>query len=204
MASELLAGHHRFLAASTPDDRELYARLAHEGQKPTALLVGCSDSRVVPETVTDAGPGTLFIVRNVANVVPPHTSAAVSVAAAIEFAVDVLRVEEIIVFGHDHCGGVSAAVDDLRGIDPDSALAAWLAHVLPAVDRARAAGDPSVRAAVEANVLLGMERAAAYPAVARALAEGRLSIHGWVYDIATGAVRAWESPEAGFVEVAPA
>ena len=111
MAEELLAGHGRFRAAYAADEREFLRRLASEGQRPRRLFIGCSDSRVVPELLTGARPGDLFVVRNIANRVPPWRERDDGVAAAVEFALEQLGTPDVIVCGHDGCGGVSAALE---------------------------------------------------------------------------------------------
>ena len=171
MAEELLAGHGRFRAASAADEREFLRRLASEGQRPRALFIGCSDSRVVPELLTGARPGDLFVVRNIANRVPPWRERDDGVAAAVEFALEQLGTPDVIVCGHDGCGGVSAALDLRPTGRARSRLDRWIRGITPAVARAREAGgtrEQLLRRAVEENVLEGLADLAAYPAVARA------------------------------------
>ena len=203
MVEELLAGHGRFRAEYATAEREFLVRLAEQGQRPSALFVGCSDSRVIPELLTDAAPGELFVVRNVANHVPVHDDPDRSIGAAIEFAVGQLGVQEIIVCGHDGCGGVQAAMDGLPGIEPDSELAAWLHGLLPAIARARAFDpDPSVqfRRAVEENVLEGIANLMTMPAVAASVAARQLRLHGWVYGLHEATLRVYDAEQDGFVD----
>jgi carbonic anhydrase len=200
---DLVVGHRRFRAGFATRERDLLARLAYDGQRPTALFITCSDSRVIPELMTDARPGELFVVRNVANRVPPTDDHDASVGAAVEFAVEALGVEEIVVCGHTGCGGVGAALDGLAGIAPDSDLAKWLAPVVGIVEAARLlVDDPSELAsrAVEANVLAGRASLLSYPVVVAAVRNGSLRVHAWVYDLATGALRA---SAAGSKDFAP-
>ncbi len=203
MVDHLIAGHGRFRAEHAADGRAYLERLAREGQRPAAMFVGCADSRVVPELLTGADPGQLFVVRNVANVIPPSAGPAVSVGAALEFAIGSLGVEHLIVCGHDGCGGVAAVLDD-ASLDGQPSLAAWLGHVWPAVARARAGlADPGLRLrrSVEENVLEQLANALSYPVVQSALTAGRLDLHGWVYDIATLELRAFDRATDAFVEV---
>jgi carbonic anhydrase len=205
MVDELLAGHGRFRAEYATAEREFLVRLAEEGQNPSALFIGCSDSRVIPELLTDAAPGQLFVVRNVANHVPVHGDPDRSIGAAIEFAVGQLGVHDLIVCGHDGCGGVKAALDGLSGIAPDSELASWLNGLLPAVTRARAFDpDHSVqfRRAVEENVLEGIANLMTMPSVAASVAAGELRLHGWVYGIHEGTLRVYDAETDGFADVA--
>jgi carbonic anhydrase len=205
MVEELLAGHGRFRAEYAAQERSFLEHLATAGQRPSALFIGCSDSRVIPELLTDAAPGELFVVRNVGNHIPARENQDRSITAAIEFAVGQLRVHEVIVCGHDGCGAISAAADDMAGIDPDSELAAWLGGMVPAVARARTfAGDAiaQLRRAVEENVLDGIANLVTAPSVAHALTAGTLRLHGWVYDMHAAELRVYDGEQDRFVEPA--
>ncbi|MGW7263792.1 carbonic anhydrase [Streptomyces sp. NPDC054842] len=166
-----------------PED---FARLA-AGQSPQALFITCSDSRVVPALITGARPGELFELRTAGNIVPPYTSARpTGEAATIEYAVNVLGVTDVVVCGHSHCGAVGALVrgDDLTAVP---AVRDWLAH---ASERPRgAAEDPAVAEAVQNHVLTQLLRLRSYPCVADRLADGRLRLHAWFYEVHTGVVR---------------
>jgi carbonic anhydrase len=166
---------------------EEFARLA-EGQSPQVLFITCSDSRVVPALITGARPGELFELRTAGNIVPPYASEhPTSEAATIEYAVQVLGVSDIVACGHSHCGAVGALV---RGDDLDAvpAVRDWLGH---AADKPASAdpGDPTVAAAVQHHVLAQLLRLRSYPCVEKGLAEGRLRVRGWYYEVHTGAVR---------------
>lgn len=202
MVEELLAGHRRFQAEYAAAEREFLERLAAEGQRPSALFIGCSDSRVIPELLTDAAPGELFVVRNVANRVPLHDDPDTSVGAAVEYAVEQLGVRDVIVCGHDGCGGVKAAFDGLPGIDPSSELAVWLHGLLPAVARARASEpDPGLRLrrAVEENVLDGIANLMSFPSMGPTVHATRVRLHGWVYDLQGATLRVYDAAQDGFV-----
>ena len=178
-------------------------RLAQEGQHPSALFIGCSDSRVIPELLTDAAPGELFVVRNVANHVPGNEDPDRSIAAAIEYAVGQLGVREIIVCGHDECGGVKVAFDGLLTDEPNSELAGWLHGLLPSVARARAFDpDPSVqfRRAVEENVLDGIANLLTFPSIADSVAAGQIRLHGWVYGLHEATLRVYDAAHEGFID----
>ena len=205
MVEELLAGHGRFRAEYATDEREFLERLAAEGQRPSALFIGCSDSRVIPELLTDAAPGELFVVRNVANRVPVRDDPDASVGAAIEYAVEQLGVREVIVCGHDGCGGVKAAFDGLPGIEPSSELAVWLHGLLPTVARARAFDpDPrlQLRRAIEENVLDGIANLMSFPAIGPSVQAGRIRLHGWVYSLHERRLRIYDAAQDRFVGVA--
>ncbi|MEU9570695.1 carbonic anhydrase [Streptomyces massasporeus] len=166
---------------------EEFAHLA-EGQSPDVLFITCSDSRVVPALITGARPGELFELRTAGNVVPPHSfDHPTSEAATIEYAVEVLGVKEIVVCGHSHCGAVGAVVrgDDLAAVP---AVRDWLAR---AADEPACAdpADPTVAEAVQNHVLAQVLRLRSYPCVERRLAEGRLGLRPWFYEVHTGIVR---------------
>ncbi|MEV0975637.1 carbonic anhydrase [Streptomyces sp. NPDC049915] len=166
---------------------EEFAPLA-QGQSPQVLFITCSDSRVVPALITGARPGQLFELRTAGNIVPPYTpDRPTSEAATIEYAVNVLGVQDVVVCGHSHCGAVGALV---RGDDLDAvpAVRDWLAH---AAEDPRAADpqDPTVAEAVQHHVLAQLLRLRSYPCVERRLTDGRLNLHAWYYEVHTGAVR---------------
>ncbi|MFD5338312.1 carbonic anhydrase [Streptomyces hawaiiensis] len=165
---------------------EEFAHLA-EGQSPDVLFITCSDSRVVPALITGARPGELFELRTAGNVVPPHSfEHPTSEAATIEYAVEVLGVKEIVVCGHSHCGAVGAVVrgDDLAAVP---AVRDWLAR---AADEPKCSdpADPTVAEAVQNHALTQVLRLRSYPCVERRLAEGRLGLRAWFYEVHTGTV----------------
>jgi carbonic anhydrase len=166
---------------------EEFAHLA-EGQSPDVLFITCSDSRVVPALITGARPGELFELRTAGNVVPPHSfEHPTSEAATIEYAVEVLGVKEIVVCGHSHCGAVGAVVrgDDLAAVP---AVRDWLARAADEPSCSDPA-DPAVAEAVQNHALAQVLRLRSYPCVERRLAEGRLGLHAWFYEVHTGIVR---------------
>ncbi|MFF7234988.1 carbonic anhydrase [Streptomyces collinus] len=165
---------------------EEFAELA-EGQSPQVLFITCSDSRVVPALITGARPGELFELRTAGNIVPPYASQhPTGEAATIEYAVEVLGVRDVVVCGHSHCGAVGALVrgDDLTAVP---AVRDWLAQATPRP--AGTAEDPEVAEAVQSHVLTQLLRLRSYPCVERRLARGGLGLHGWYYEVHTGAVR---------------
>ncbi|MEV7394208.1 carbonic anhydrase [Streptomyces sp. NPDC091215] len=165
---------------------EEFAKLA-EGQSPQVLFITCSDSRVVPALITGARPGELFELRTAGNIVPPYASEhPTGEAATIEYAVEVLGVRDIVVCGHSHCGAVGALVrgDDLTAVP---AVRDWLARAEPRPTGT--AEDPAVAEGVQSHVLAQLLRLRSYPFIDRKLAEGRLTLRGWYYEVHTGAVR---------------
>ncbi|MER0243724.1 carbonic anhydrase [Streptomyces sp. HSW2009] len=174
------------------------------GQAPEALFITCSDSRVVPSLITGARPGGLFELRTAGNIVPEYPGAHPSgEAATIEYAVEVLGVADIVVCGHSHCGAVGARGrgDDLTAAP---AVSGWLAHATtaptgPDGPLAAAEHGPDVSGPVQVHVRAQLARLRAYPCVARRLAAGELTLHGWFYEVHTGAVFAHRSDLDAFL-----
>ncbi|MEV7106160.1 carbonic anhydrase [Streptomyces atroolivaceus] len=190
-----LIDHARSFRQRSTERPEEFARLA-QGQSPQVLFITCSDSRVVPALITGARPGQLFELRTAGNIVPPYASPQpTSEAATVEYAVDVLGVTDIVVCGHSHCGAVGALVrgDDLTAVP---AVRDWLAHSTPRPGGA--VEDPSVAEGVKNHVLTQLLRLRSYPCVERGLDEGHLRLHGWFYEVHTGAVLAHDSSSDTF------
>ncbi|MFI9779904.1 carbonic anhydrase [Streptomyces sp. NPDC051956] len=187
---DLSDGLARFRRDVFPAKAGLFARLA-TAHHPTTLFIGCSDARVVPELITQSEPGELFVVRTAGNLVPAYASDPDGVAASIEYAVAVLHVSDIVVCGHSACGAMTALAEG-HDLSAAPVVSGWLRHADAARARAAAvptaSGPPRVAALVRANVSAQLQNLATHPSVARALADGTLTLHGWVFDIATGAV----------------
>lgn len=177
-------GVTRFERDVFPASAGLFAHLATH-HAPNTLFIGCSDARVVPELITGAEPGDLFVIRTAGNLVPAYRPEAEGVAASIEYAVAALGVQDIVVCGHSGCGAMTALAHG-HDLSANPAVAAWLRHADAARARTTTAGD--VSALVRQNVHAQLANLATHPSVARALTEGKLSLHGWVFDIATGHV----------------
>jgi carbonic anhydrase len=180
---------------------ELFAALS-QGQSPPALFIGCSDSRIVPDLLTGSRPGDLFVLRNIANVVPPFGSAGDAVGAVIEYAVLHLHVEHVIVCGHTDCGGIKA-LDAHVDQASEPHIARWLAFARPAQTQVDAHGvdpDRRHRSIVEQNVLNQLYNLETYDCVRQALEADALELHGWVYDLLTGRVSYWDPVLDRFVD----
>jgi carbonic anhydrase len=195
----LLAGHSSFRREFVAHSREFLAELASEHQSPDALYIGCADSRVIPELLTNSAPGELFVVRNVANLVPPAARASSSVGAALEYALEVLHVGHVVVCGHYGCGGVKAMIDGIDAVKfPE--LATWIGDAAVANAAARGASGPEQwREAVEENVLDQLANLSSYPSVRTRLESGALALHGWVYDL-NGSLSVYDPAREGFVD----
>ncbi|MCT7356901.1 carbonic anhydrase [Streptomyces sp. 15-116A] len=170
-------------------ESDAYRKLA-DGQYPEVLFITCSDSRVIPALITGARPGEIFELRNAGNIVPPYGRPAASgEAATIEYALQVLGVQDIVVCGHSHCGAMGAlkSGDDLSALP---GVDAWLRIARPGLTPVldAASDDPALREVVQGNVVNQLAALRSYPVVRQRLGEGRLRLHGWYYEIDTGAV----------------
>jgi len=184
---EIVKRLRRFQTRYFPRLRNQFRHLVEQGQHPTVLFIGCSDSRVLPYLIMDSGPGELFIVRNVGNFVPPYDASHGyhGTAAAVEFAVLNLNVSEIIVCGHNHCGAVRALYTDLPA--EANHMAKWLELGRDAVLPVTMSED-ALRRTEQRSVALQIERLMGYPMVRRRVEEERLYLRGWHYLIEEGKV----------------
>lgn len=197
---QLIAGVHKFRNNEFGNYRRLFRKLSQEGQKPHTLFITCSDSRVLAELITQSKPGDLFVVKNIGNIVPPAGAKGDtnSTAAAIEFAVENLRVSDLVICGHSQCGAISA----LLGATPVSEglphLRNWLNLAAPVLDTLKRdyshLRDEEQRstAAAQENVLFGVDNLHSYPCVQERLADGSLQLHGWFLKIATAELFAYD------------
>lgn len=193
----LIEGYRVYREQRWPELRALHRYLADRGQAPQTLVIACADSRVDPATIFNAGPGELFVVRNVANLAPPFEDAPGfhGVSAAIEFAVKQLQVETILVLGHAQCGGVSAALQD-RPRDPHSFLDAWISLLDKAKERiSREDGDPH-SALEHESIRVTLENLATFPFVRQAIETRGLKLVGARYGVADGSLELLD-PETG-------
>lgn len=182
----IIDGVQRFRSEVYPDMADRFRELA-DGQSPEALFVTCSDSRVDPSLITQTDPGEIFVIRNAGNIVPTYGDE-VSIDCAVEYAVAVLGVRDVIVCGHSGCGAVGGALapDTLSSVP---AVQKWVGQAkASAVAVAELPEGERLPEAVRHNVLSQLENLKTHPSVARALAAGDLTLHGWVYDIGSGRV----------------
>lgn len=184
-ADMLLEQTSQLRAQSLQKEADLLVKLAQEGQQPRIMFVGCADSRVIPEMLAGARPGEIFVVRNIANVIPPSGVGHHSVGAALEYAVEHLKIAHLVVCGHTECGGIKALDGRIRLLE-EPCLGRWIEYARDAqrrVERQSVPPDQRHRAVVEQNVLLQLEHAVTYPPVRKAVDEKRLELHGWVFDL---------------------
>jgi carbonic anhydrase len=202
----LIEGVHKFRQEEFGRRRELFKRLSREGQNPHTLFITCADSRVLAELITQSEPGDLFVVKNLGGMIPSSSAqgSTNSTAAAIEFAVEVLGVHDIVVCGHSQCGAVAALI---KGVPNDSMphLSEWLnlaAPVRAVVEKQYShltREEDKLRAAEEENVLFALENLQTYPGVQRRLREGNLHLHGWFFRIASAELFAYDVDVGQFV-----
>jgi len=198
---QLIEGHKRFLAEVFPAKKSHFHLLA-EGQTPEWLFITCADSRIVPDLILATEPGDLFIARSIGNVVPVTGHEVDGVTATIEYAVEVLKVRHAIVCGHSDCGALKAALDR-TSLENLPKARRWLEHVQSAFAYKQplnpADGDSAELAAlIRGNVVAQLMNLRAQPPVRSAVAEGRLTVHGWYYDILRGRIEEYDEQQLKF------
>lgn len=184
----LLQGYRRFRAEVWPRERARFESLAHQGQRPETLVIACSDSRVDPQTVFGAGPGELFVARNVAGLVPPYQPDAKyhGTSAALEFGVKILKVTDLVVLGHAQCGGVRAMVDGTP-IQGSDFVKAWMGIAEPVLKTDVMGTHEETYTLCEKEVVrLSLANLLTFPWIKDAKAAGKLRLHGFRFDIRTG------------------
>ena len=201
----LIQGHKRFLAEVFPAKKSRFHLLA-EGQAPQWLFITCADSRVLPDLILGTEPGDLFISRSIGNVIPVTSHDVDGVTATIEYAVEVLKVRHAIVCGHSDCGALKAALDR-KSLENLPKARRWLDHVEAAFAYRQplnpADGDSAELAAlIRGNVVAQVQNLRVQPSVRHALAEGRLTVHGWYYDILTGRIEEYDEGKKRFSPLA--
>jgi len=196
-ADALLSGYRRFREGHWAEAKAEYEALAADGQRPLTLVVACSDSRADPALIFDTAPGQLFVVRNVANLVPPYEPDGLlhGVSAALEFGVKVLEVSRIVIMGHAHCGGVNSMLHGAPA-DCQDFVAPWVEQGAPFVRRVAEAVEPDQveQATEEAVVRLSIDNLRTFPWVAEREAAGELALTGLHFGIADGVLRALVGP----------
>ncbi|WP_350615011.1 carbonic anhydrase [Pseudomonas sp. HY7a-MNA-CIBAN-0227] len=190
--------HHEIF----PQQEELFKKLA-TAQSPRAMFIACADSRIVPELITQSAPGDLFVTRNVGNVVPPYGQMNGGVSTAIEYAVLALGVQHIIICGHSDCGAMRAVLNPLS-LEKMPTVAAWLRHAEVAKtmvqDNCHCTSEvESMHVLTEENVIAQLQHLRTHPSVASRIANGQLFIHGWVYNIETSEIKAYDAEKGAFL-----
>jgi carbonic anhydrase len=205
---KLIEGFRNFRETTFEKNREKYRELATKGQQPKVLIIGCSDSRASPSVVLGALPGEIFQARNIANIVPAYTTnpGPRSIGAVVEFAVKILKVNDIIVKGHARCGGVEALVNHASELPTTEYLKPWVEVAAPARNKfpanfAELPPDEQRLQAELAVVLNSIANLKTYPWVDAAIEAGELTLHGWHFDFATGTLLRFDETVKKWVEV---
>ncbi|MDP2248157.1 MAG: carbonic anhydrase [Nitrosomonadales bacterium] len=209
--SKFIHGFKRFQHQYLGSHHTMFERLVEEGQRPRALMIACCDSRCDPALVTDCDPGDMFVVRNVANLVPPHTQATffAATSAAMAFAITNLEVEHIIVMGHARCGGVRTLMANRTPeCDEDELIAKWLGIAVDARQQVlrelsgKSSGTQE-HACEQAAILISLENLLTYPWIKRRVQEGNLAIHGWYFDMERGELLEYQPITGKFQVLVP-
>ena len=189
----LIDGYSAFADGRLQKEQDRYRELAEEGQQPQIMVIGCCDSRVSPEVIFDARPGELFVVRNVANIIPPYSpdGQAHGVSAALEFGVGALRIKHIVVLGHAHCGGVKAYAQETAPLSPGDFIGKWMQLMAPAVRKLGPMGGAESRenylARLEqANISNSLDNLMTFPLLAKLIDKGKVTTHGAYFGVASG------------------
>src|SRR5579863_7551467 len=204
----LIDGYRAFRDGRLSREQDRYRELAEAGQSPEVMVIGCSDSRVSPEVIFDARPGELFVVRNVANIVPPYApdERAHGVSAALEFGVAALKVKHIVVLGHAHCGGIKAFAEKAAPLSPGDFIGNWMRLMAPAVEKA---GSPDgishaeyVKRLEQANVGNSLANLLTFPRLRKLIENGEVATHGAYFGVAAGKLSVRDEKTGAFVQAA--
>ncbi|MGC2083999.1 MAG: carbonic anhydrase [Bradyrhizobium sp.] len=190
----LLEGYHAFATHRLPTEQSRYKELSERGQSPETMVIGCCDSRVSPEAIFDVGPGELFVLRNIANLVPIYQpdENAHGVSAALEFAVTVLKVKHIVILGHAQCGGIRAFVDKIAPLSPGDFIGRWMSMFVKPGEvveqRAHESMAEFVTRIEKAAVFRSIENLMTFPFVRKRVESGEMQLHGAYFGVAEGSL----------------
>jgi len=204
----LIDGYSAFAAGRLKREQDRYRELAERGQAPEIMVIGCCDSRVSPEVIFDAGPGELFVVRNVANLVPPYApdGRAHGVSAALEFGVGALKVKHIVVLGHAQCGGVRAFAVEHEPLSPGDFIGKWMALMTPAADKLGPRGDAPLADYLtrleQASIVNSLDNLMTFPRLRKLIQRGSVAVHGAYFGVATGQLSVRDETTGEFVQLA--
>jgi carbonic anhydrase len=205
--NKLIAGYQQFRRKYFSEKNTLFQDLVKEGQKPEIMVLACSDSRVDPSIILNCQPGDLFVVRNVANLIPPYEndSSYHGTSAALEFAVCNLQVSHVVILGHSQCGGMQALLSDNDITEKGGFIARWITLAKPARDHIlhdhpHASFDKKVELCTKQALLNSLENLSTFPWIKQKVAEGSLQLHAWFFDLSTGIIFAYDKDQHQFVE----
>ena len=190
----LIDGYRAFTTQRLPTEQSRYRELSERGQSPAVMVIGCCDSRVSPEVIFDAGPGELFVMRNIANLVPVYQpdENAHGVSAALEYAVSVLRVKHIVVLGHAQCGGIRAFIDKIQPLSPGDFIGKWMAMFIKPGEvveqRDRESMQDFTTRIEKAAVFRSLENLMTFPFVRTRVERGEMNLHGAYFGVAEGSL----------------
>jgi carbonic anhydrase len=207
--SRLIEGYRAFVATRLPLERSRYAMLAETGQQPEVMVIGCCDSRVSPEVIFDAHPGELFVIRNVANLVPPYSPTGLThgVSAALEFAVQNLKVKYIVVMGHSGCGGVRAFVEHRERPDRSDFIAKWMSLITPAaklLDEDCIPGSSEYLSRLErTSIVATLDNLRSFPWIKSRVDGRQLHLLGAYFDVGSGRLETYDPGAGAFAAVPP-
>ncbi|MBI3702796.1 MAG: carbonic anhydrase [Rhizobiales bacterium] len=206
----LIDGYNAFSAGRLPQEQDRYRVLAEHGQSPEIMVIGCCDSRVSPEVIFDARPGELFVVRNVGNLVPPYTpdGAQRAVSAALEFAVQALKVKHIVVLGHAQCGGIRAFAEEAAPLSPGDFIGRWMSLIAPA---AKTVGPRDgmpladyLTKLEQASVVQMLDNLMTFPCVSILVERHKLTLHAAYFGVATGELSVLDRTSGKFMRIGTA
>ncbi len=203
---KLIAGYHRFRSGYFLQHRQQFETLANQGQSPAVAVVGCCDSRVDPAIITDSPPGEMFVIRNVANLVPPCEGEGTwhGTSAALEFAVRGLKVQHIVVLGHARCGGIRALMTGENGTgERDRFISKWMEIAHRARETALSPTleldfEQRLRLCEQEGVRTSLDNLLTFPWIRKRVESGQLALHGWYFDVATGELQALDGQSGRF------
>src|ERR1035438_4932883 len=204
----LIEGYTAFARARLPREQDRYRELAEAGQAPEVMVIGCCDSRVSPEVIFDARPGELFVVRNVANIVPPYSpdGQAHGVSAALEFGVAALKVKHIVVLGHAQCGGPKPRAQDAKPLSPGDFIGKWMKLMAPAAEKTpRNDLSPAeyLKRLEHANIANSLDNLMTFPRLRKLIERGSVALHGAYFGVATGDLSVLDKASGEFRRVMP-
>ncbi len=205
---QLISGYHRFRNGYYQENRQQLDALAREGQSPKVAVVACCDSRVDPAVITDSTPGDIFVIRNVANLVPPYEAEGAwhGTSAALQFAVCGLQVEHLIILGHAKCGGIRALMEGQEPGHEDKFISSWMSIVDDARQQAQADSslhsfEDKVAACERGSIGISLNNLLTFSWIRERVEAGTLHLHGWYYDVASGKVLQLHPGSGEFTEL---
>jgi carbonic anhydrase len=205
----LIDGYGAFAGGRLQSEQHRYRELAEHGQTPEIMVIGCCDSRVSPEVIFDARPGELFVVRNVANLVPPFETQGAyhGVSAALEFGIAALKVKHIVVLGHAHCGGVKAFAKDAEPLSPGDFIGRWMSLMAPAAEKVGPRGSRSQAEYLErmekASIVNTLDNLLTFPRLHALVERGAILLHGAYFGVASGELSVLDRQSGEFRPVKP-